>query len=325
MSARPTFSGDAKDEIARTRFERACCPASFLHSLAAFSGCQPVVGPTKSVTGLWGVDRRSTSSLAPPHLIVRTERGAVARSALAAAKRSGLRAHSTAQRSRRFRDHTTFSVSAETPPRARFRAPARVCCRRAWLRGAFLACGSVTDPKAGYHLEFFCRSDDAARELLAGLGLLDVDADVARRRGRPLVYVKGAQSLTELLGHMGASRSALALVDFTARRATKNAIQRKVNSEVANAARAAHSGARQRKAALRAVGRVGAPELSAALREAGRLRIAHPEFTLAQLAARARPPITKAAMGYRMRTLERLVAKRVGREHRGPPGARQKL
>jgi len=286
------FSADAKDEIARVRFERDCCAAHLLRALAAFS-----TGPLK----------RSR----PSTLIVRTERGATARAALRAAKLAGVPAHAIQRAGTRFHDGHTITVSCDAQFGAVPRPPTRNCCRRAWLRGAFLACGSVTAPARGYHLEFFCRTDLAARGLTEALTDVRVDAGISRRRRRPLVYVKGAQAVADVLAQMGASHAVLALDDVRARRETKNSIRRAVNSEAANAARSGKASARQREAAMMLLHGARLRMLSAPLKEAARLRVAFPDLTLAELAARSRPAITKAAMGYRLRTLER-------RAHRGP-------
>ncbi len=258
---------------------------SFLRGLARFSGG----GPTR---------------------IVVTERSAVARAALRAARAAGLDLHASHRTTGRFRSHAEIVVGGVTPSADPGGPPARLCCRRAWLRGAFLASGSVTDPHRGYHLEFFCRRDDDARALTRALSSFDVDAGVTRRRGRPLVYVKGAAAVGELLGHMGASRAVLALDDLLALRSTKNAIRRRVNSEAANAARAAASSARQLEAARRIASRLGLERLSPAVREAARLRLAHPDRTLAELGKRAKPPVTKSSMAYRFRALARAASKR---------------
>jgi len=285
------FSADAKDEIARIRSERACCPAAFVRGMARYSGA------------------------ARSAIIVATERSAVARAALGAAKTAGVEATAEQRRTKRFADRVLVTVRADRPIAA-LAPPARSCCRRAWLRGAFLACGSVTDPARGCHLAFACQRDGHARALRDVLATLSIDAGMSRRRGRPLVYVKGVQSIADVLGRLGASQAVFALDNVRAVRQTKNAIRRRVNSESANAARAAMSSARHRKAALRAIRVVGLGGLSAPLAQAAQLRIAHPELTLAELAARARPQVTKAAMGYRMRALERLATTRTVRKSR---------
>jgi len=272
------YSGDAKDEIARVRFERSCCTGAFVRGMSRFSNA------------------------AHSQIIVATERSAVARAALAAAKAAGIDAVADRMRTARLADRTMLTVR----PSVQFSTamvPARGCCRRAWLRGAFLASGSVSDPARSYHLEFFCRRDDDARALCEALASLSVDAGMSRRRGRPLAYVKGAESIADLLGQMGATQAVFALDNVRAVRQTKNDIRRRVNSESANAARAASSSARHREAAMRAIRYVGLSLLGPALAQAAQLRIAHPELTLAELGARARPRVTKAAMGYRMRAL----------------------
>ncbi|HME81867.1 MAG TPA: DNA-binding protein WhiA [Candidatus Eremiobacteraceae bacterium] len=274
------FSTDAKDEVAAVAFERECCPATFVRALAAFSGG------------------------APSH-IVSTDRAAVVRATLRAAKLAGIEVAPARPAGRRFGRSALEVAGGTTVTRAR--VPARTCCRRAWLRAAFLACGSVADPHRGYHLEFVLPDDDAARALALGLAAVGIDAGVSRRRGRPIVYVKGAAAVAELLGQMGATRAMLALDDLLALRYTKNVTRRRVNSEAANASRAATTSVRQREAALFVVQPARVSRLSSALREAARLRIAHPDLTLAQLAARAKPPVSKAAMAYRLREIERMA------------------
>jgi DNA-binding protein WhiA len=243
---------------------------------------------------------------------VRTERGAIARAALKAAKLAGVAAHATHMAGTRFHDGhiVTINVAGDAPFAARLDPPGRSCCRRAWLRGAFLACGSVSDPARGYHLELFCRDDGAARALTQGFADLHIDAGISRRRHRALVYVKGVQSVADLLAQMGATNAVLILDDLRARRETKNDIRRAVNAESANAARAGAASARQREAAIALLGRAGLKMLTPPIQEAARLRVAFPDLTLAELAKRSRPAVTKATMGYRLRKVERLAKSR---------------
>jgi DNA-binding protein WhiA len=244
---------------------------------------------------------------------------------LAAAKAAGIHATADRRRTTQLIDRTMITVAADAPIAASAHPTGRSCCRRAWLRGAFLACGSVTDPKLAYHLEFFCRDDEAARGLCELLAAFGIDAAMSRRRGRPLAYVKGVDAVADILGQMGASQAVYALDNLRAVRQTKNSIRRTVNSESANAARAAASSARYREAAMLAIRRFGLGKLSAPLAQAAQLRIAHPELTLAELAGRARPRVTKATMSYRMRTLEKLAYAGGGRgsKHRAVAASRR--
>lgn len=249
-------------------------------------------------------------------LVIASERASVARAIIAVAHNAKIQAHARHAPHAGAGGRWLVELERSSAPvgalsriylRPKILAlPRRKCCRRALLRAAFLTCGSVSDPARGYHLEFFCRDDDGARlvcDLIASFG---GDAGITRRRGRPLAYVKDAQTVSALLAHLGATRAVLWLEEQRALRQTKNSIRRTVNSEAANAARAAASAARQRDAAQRIMGSANAAKMSRAVREAAKLRIAHPTRTLAELAQAARPPITKAAMANRMRLLERI-------------------
>lgn len=297
------FSRDAKDEVAGAHFARACCPPTFVRALRLHAR----------------VSRQGSQSV----LTVASERASVARAVIAAAHVAGVDAHAPRAASHRAGKRWTVTLStlnkqanSRHGPDKLNRSlgssdseplPQRVCCRRTWLRAAFLACGSVSNPSHGYHLEFFCRGERDARalsELVSGFG---IDVGIGRRRGRPLVYVKDAEAVSALLGHMGATRAVLRLEGQRVLNQTKNSIRRTVNSEAANASRAASSAARQRSAARRVIAKLGLDHISPALREAAQLRIAYPARTLRELARTARPPISKAAMASRMRLLERLI------------------
>lgn len=282
------FSRNAKDEIAAVREQRPCCAATFVGVLVRL-----------------GTRDRGSSTVALP-----TAHAATARAFVAAAHARNVVAHASHSHGgtgSRWVVHVGPSPGATTAPAQPQVAPRRTCCRRAFLRAAFLICGSVSDPGHGYHLEFLCRDDDTARALSDAIARLGGDVGLTRRRGRALAYVKDAQTVALLLGNMGATRALLRLEEQRALRQTKNSIRRTVNSEAANAARAAVSAARQRDAARRVLASANGRALSSAVREAARLRIAHPSRTLAELARAARPPITKAAMANRMRLLERLA------------------
>lgn len=279
------FSRDAKDEVAGFHEPRGCCATNFVQALSLF-----------------GVRRRGGRGLA----IVASSSASVARAIISASGAIGMNTH--AYRAPHATSGGRWVVAVPSLPAkvSRLRRLRRTCCRRALLRAAFLACGSVSDPARAYHVEFFCHSDDSARVVCETLASLGIDAGLTRRRRRPLVYVKDAQDVSTLLGHMGASRAVLRLESQRALRQTKNSIRRTVNSEAANAARAAVCAARQRDAALRVISTLGHSSLSRAVREAARLRIAFPSRTMRELARSARPPITKAAMANRLRLLERL-------------------
>jgi cell division protein WhiA len=240
-------------------------------------------------------------------LSIAAGRAAVARAILAVAHSAGLDAHAHNPKTSAGMARWVVRIPATALTRgSQLRIATRACCRRTLLRAAFLSSGSVSDPSRGYHLEFTTKHDDAARLLCKLIALLGGDAGIARRRRHSVVYIKDAQTISMLLANLGATRALLHLEERRAVRQTKNAIRRTVNSEAANAKRAASSAARQRDAARHLVASVRL-SLPRTLREAATLRIKHPSQTLRELARLSRPPISKAAMANRMRLLERLA------------------
>jgi cell division protein WhiA len=189
------------------------------------------------------------------------------------------------------------------PPK---RVVGRECCRAAYVRGALLGAGSVSGPRSP-HLEIRCASLEAA-ELLVRLAALD-DVDLhARDRGRHAVaYAKGADAIAETLALAGASDAALLVDEHAVLGATRAHANRLTNADQANlvrASRAAH-------AQLRAVRRLSAEgrldTLPAPLREIADLRVRYPSLSLRELAAKCRPPATKASAYRRLSRLQRLA------------------
>jgi len=189
---------------------------------------------------------------------------------------------------------------ATLPPLPRLR-----CDRRMELRAAFLACGTIAEPRRGYHLEFRPPDDARAERLRTLLRREGRQARVARRAERPVVYFKDADDVAGVLAAIGAFRAVLAIEADRAEKETTNRIRRLVNVEAANVDRSTAAAAAQADAIATLVGGVGLSRLPAALREIAGLRLEYPTETLAELAARCEPPATKSAVGNRMTALLR--------------------
>ncbi len=196
-------------------------------------------------------------------------------------------------------------VPAAGPPRR----PTRRCDRRMEIRAAFLACGSVSTPAHGYHLEYY-PPDPARAERLAALLRADGrHPKLAMRGGRPLVYFKDIDEIVEVLTSIGAYAAVLYLEDVRAFKETKNRIRRLVNTEAANVERAAAAAARQREQISLLAETHGLHRLTPAQREVAELRLAHPSETLAELGRRCRPPADKATVNGRIAAVLRLAAR----------------
>ena len=180
------------------------------------------------------------------------------------------------------------------------------CCRAAFLRGAFLAGGSVTDPRKGYHLELATSHHSVSREVLALMRELDQEPKSAQRKGNAVIYFKQSEKIEDFLTCVGAPLAAMEVMNAKLERDLRGKVNRRVNCDAANLDKAVEAAMSQVEA-IRRLEKAGTLiTLPDKLREAAALRLAHPEDTLAQLAQRCDPPITKSALNHRLRKLVEL-------------------
>ena len=183
------------------------------------------------------------------------------------------------------------------------------CCIAAFVRGAFLMAGTVAGPEKKSHLELKTTHQSLAGEetsLLLDLGL----APKQMRRGSAhILYVKDGASVEDFLTRIGAPHAAMELMEAKVEKNIRNTINRQVNCETANLVKAADASARQ-IAAIRVVlgtrGEEGFPEN---LRETVRLRLEYPTDSLAELAQRFDPPLSKPGLSHRLRKITELASK----------------
>ena len=177
------------------------------------------------------------------------------------------------------------------------------CCRRAWLRGAFLCCGTISDPNKGYHLEFACRDEAQAGQLKEVLAGFKVDAHGLTRKGMPGLYVKEGEAIVGLLGIMGAGVSLMNLENARILREISNKVNRKVNCEAANIAKTVNAAGRQVEDIEYLKNNYGLDKLPDKLRQMAEVRLANPEATLAELGELLEPPVGKSGVNHRLRSL----------------------
>jgi cell division protein WhiA len=255
--------------------------------------------------------------------------GAAARRAFALLRESGIRSEIRTYRRRAFDTATRFQLHVvgdadslrvlaaagvvdrrhaplERPPR---RVVSRGCCRSAYLRGAFLGGGSLSLGRSP-HLELRTSSPESAA-LLARLARTEgVELATAERPTHSVAYAKSWEAIESLLALIGAAETVLALEERAVVAETRSRANRLANADHANLVRTNRSAKRQ----LAAVERLRAGDqlerLPDRLREAAELRLRHPTESLRELAARADPPATKAALHRRLRSLEELAGDR---------------
>lgn len=183
----------------------------------------------------------------------------------------------------------------------------RSCCRRAFVRGAFLAAGSVSDPNRSYHFEIVCGTEELAEGVCSLIRSLEIDARIVQRQKYYVIYVKESAQISDLLGLMGASVSLLDFENVRIMREVRGGVNRKVNCETANIEKTATAAARQIDDIHYIEKTVGLSKLSKALDEMAEVRLQYPTATLAELGDLLEPPVSKSGVNHRLREISRIA------------------
>lgn len=183
------------------------------------------------------------------------------------------------------------------------------CCRRAFLRGAFLCAGSVSDPEKGYHLEFVCSKEAKARQLRQVIQGFDIEAKIVLRKKYYVVYIKEGAGIVDLLNVMGAHVALMDLENLRILKEMRNSINRRVNCETANITKTVNAANRQIEDILFLRDHYGLQKLPPALRDMALARLEYPDAPLKELGERLDPPVGKSGVNHRLRKLSELAEK----------------
>lgn len=175
--------------------------------------------------------------------------------------------------------------------------------RIAFLRGAFLAGGSVTDPTKRYHLELITSHYKVGRETCALLLEVGFSPKELSRSGSGILYFKQSDYIEDFLTAIGAPVCAMGVMEARVEKDLRNGVNRRVNCETANLTKVVDASMDQLAAIRRLEERGVLQTLPEKLRQTARLRQENPEATLSELAAMPDPPVSKSAMNHRMRKL----------------------
>jgi DNA-binding protein WhiA len=297
------LADDLRDELAQIAPLRRCCRLAEISALFHASGAWHLRGGNVAVhldLGASAAARRAFALLRD--LGVRSEIRTYRRRAFDQATRYQLhvdvdqRAHET------LREAGVLSSSGAplgVPPK---RVVGRSCCRGAYLRGALLGAGSLSGPRDP-HLEVRASSIEGACFIADVAAREEVRMSVAERRNHAVAYAKGHEAIGDLLVVAGAVDTALRLEEHAVVSATRASANRLANADEANLVRTARAAHVQ----LEAIRALDVGSLPAPLAEIAELRLRHPSASLRELAAKVRPPITKAAAHRRLRAVVALA------------------
>lgn len=181
------------------------------------------------------------------------------------------------------------------------------CCKAAFLRGAFLAGGSATDPEKGYHLEMTTTHAAVIRETdLIIRDTMGIVPKTAQRGGGQVLYLKQSEQISDFLTYLGAPVAAMGIMEARLEKELNNKVNRRCNCDDANISKVVEA-AQEQLSAIRILKEMGRIEnLPPKIRQAALAREKHPESSLSELAAMMDPPITKPAMNHRLKKLVEL-------------------
>ena len=183
------------------------------------------------------------------------------------------------------------------------------CCKRAFIRGVFLAIGSISDPEKGYHLEFVCEDEEQARFLRNVITSFDIEARVLERKEHHVVYLKEGSSIVDLLNVMEAHVALMELENLRIIKEMRNTVNRRVNCETANINKTVNAAAKQVEDIMYIEERKGLASLPDMLYEMARVRLENPDATLKELGEMLVPPVGKSGVNHRLRKINEYADK----------------
>jgi DNA-binding protein WhiA len=189
-----------------------------------------------------------------------------------------------------------------------------LCCKRAFIRGVFLACGSVADPSKSYHFEMVLADEQKATSLCRILQSFDIDAKIILRKKAYVVYIKEGEQIVELLNVMEAHVALMNLENVRILKEVRNSVNRQVNCETANIHKTVLAASKHINDILYIRDSVGFGGLSDGLREMAELRIEHSEASLKELGSLLNPSIGKSGVNHRLRKLSEMAERLRGQK-----------
>ena len=180
---------------------------------------------------------------------------------------------------------------------------------RAFLRGAFLAAGSVSDPEKFYHLEIVCATEPKAKQIRSIMATFGIEARIVVRKRHYVVYIKEGNQIVDMLNVMEAHRSLMEFENVRILKEMRGNVNRQVNCETANINKTVSAAISQIEDITYIRDRLGFESLPDGLAQIARARLMKPEATLKELGEDLDPPVGKSGVNHRLRKLSELAGK----------------
>ncbi len=183
----------------------------------------------------------------------------------------------------------------------------KMCCKRAFIRGAFLSAGSMSDPNKSYHFEVVCEKEEQALQLRELMQDFACDAKIVERKGHYVVYLKEGAQIVDMLNVMEAYVSLMNLENVRIIKEMRNSLNRQVNCETANIKKTVSAAVKQIDDIVLIHDTIGFEKLPDHLRQMAELRLEYPDTPLKELGTLMDPPVGKSGVNHRLRRLSEIA------------------
>jgi cell division protein WhiA len=307
-----SFSAETKNELARVFSDDKCCNISELSAIVRLSGSIQIAGYKKL------------------NLKISTELNSTARKVFKLLKSNfGINTEISVNKNQMLKRNSSYVLmitndmganellrelgilSEEEGFLAMNKVPENLLkdneCVRAFIRGAFLGGGSISDPEKNYHLEFVTNNEDFAKSLMELINSLGFNSKTVSRKNNYVVYLKESEQISDLLNIIGAHQALLSLESTKIVKEMRNNVNRLVNCETANLSKTVNAAVRQIENIKYIEEKMGLNHLPDNLREIAMLRIDYEDLTLKELGEMANPQLSKSAVNHRLRKIEQIA------------------
>jgi len=182
-----------------------------------------------------------------------------------------------------------------------------VCCKKAYIRGAFLSCGSVNDPEKTYHMEFVVNDEKYCSELLDVINYFGIEAKSILRKEHYVIYIKEGEHISDLLNIMGAHVALMEFENIRILKDMRNNVNRKVNCETANLNKTINAAVKQIEEIEFIRDNYGLKYLPPNLEAAAQARLDYPDASLKELGAKMMPPVGKSGINHRLQKISEIA------------------
>ena len=299
-----SFSNDVKNELSRLETNEVCCDKAEVLGVLRMSGAIVIRGMNIGI-----------------HFS--TENAALARRVLQILKNNyQVQTEVVITRSRRLKKNNRYQVRVLPAPQVSIamnelqllsmesdlKNPllSKQCCKRAFLRGAFLGGGSISRPSSDYHLEMVTGNEDFAHSIIKVMHTFSMKAKLTDRKNDYIVYLKDGESITNFLRFIGAHNSMMELENVRVLKEMRNNVNRRVNCETANLGKVVKAAVRQVNCIKFIDEHMGLSELPQALQDTARLRLEYPDASLNELVEYS-GGIGKSGINHRLKKLQEMA------------------